>query len=109
MCMMCNSNVNVHENTCKNKNFEQRSPGHRLHLPLKCVLSASKTMFDCKQQFAIECDLMRVGIRRAARMKSDKQGWRQEFPDEGAKIWVSGYYKCHKSPKKSLFTFRQGG
>ena len=22
--------------------------------------------------------------------------------DEGAKIWFSGYYKCQKSPKKSL-------
>ena len=28
--------------------------------------------------------------------------------DEGAKIWFSGYYKCHKSPKNSPFTFRQG-
>ena len=28
--------------------------------------------------------------------------------DEGAKIWLSGYYKCKKSPKKSLFTFRRG-
>ena len=28
--------------------------------------------------------------------------------DEGAKIWFSGYYKCQKSPKKSLFTFRRG-
>ena len=28
--------------------------------------------------------------------------------DEGAKRWFSGYYKCQKSPKKSLFTFRRG-
>ena len=28
--------------------------------------------------------------------------------DEGAKIWISGYYKCQKSPKKSRFTFRRG-
>ena len=28
--------------------------------------------------------------------------------DEGAKIWFSEYYKCQKSPKKSLFTFRRG-
>ena len=28
--------------------------------------------------------------------------------DEGAKIWFSGYYKCQKSPKKLLFTFRRG-
>ena len=26
----------------------------------------------------------------------------------GAKIWFSGYYKCQKSPKKLLFTFRRG-
>ena len=46
---------------------------------------------------------------------STSQGWRQKFSgggtdssDEGAKIWYSGYYKCQKSPKKSLFTFRQG-
>ena len=43
------------------------------------------------------------------------QGWRQELSDggadsyyEGAKIWLSGYYKCQKSPKKLLFTFRRG-
>ena len=30
-----------------------------------------------------------------------------ESSDEGAKIWFSGYYKCQKSPTKSLFTFRQ--
>ena len=42
-------------------------------------------------------------------------GVRQEFSErgadssnEGAKIWLSGYYKGQKSPKKSLFTFRQG-
>ena len=28
--------------------------------------------------------------------------------DEGAKIWFSRYYKCQKSPKKSLFFFRRG-
>ena len=28
--------------------------------------------------------------------------------NEGAKIWLSRYYKCQKSPKKSLFTFRRG-
>ena len=28
--------------------------------------------------------------------------------DEGAKIWFSGCYKCQKSPKKLLFTFRRG-
>ena len=28
--------------------------------------------------------------------------------DEGAKIWLLGYYKCQKSPKKSCFTFRRG-
>ena len=28
--------------------------------------------------------------------------------EEGAKIWFSGYYKCQKSPKNSLFIFRQG-
>ena len=28
--------------------------------------------------------------------------------DEGAKIWFSGYYRCQKSPKKLLFTFRRG-
>ena len=28
-----------------------------------------------------------------------------ESSDEGAKIWLSGYYKCQRSPKKSLFTF----
>ena len=44
-----------------------------------------------------------------------KQGWRQEFSDgeanfsdKGAKIWLSEYYKCQKSPTKSLFTFRLG-
>ena len=44
------------------------------------------------------------------------QAWRQEFSDEmltlpasGAKIWFSGSFKCQKSPKKSLFTFRLGG
>ena len=31
-----------------------------------------------------------------------------ESYDEGAKIWFSGYYKCQKSPKKSLFVFRRG-
>ena len=43
------------------------------------------------------------------------QGWHQEFSDgradssdEGATIWFSGYYKCQKSPEKSLFTFRRG-
>ena len=30
-----------------------------------------------------------------------------ESSDEGAKIWFSGYYKCQKSPKKSLFTFQR--
>ena len=40
------------------------------------------------------------------------QGWHQEFSngradssDKGAKIWLSGYYKCQKSPKKLLFIF----
>ena len=28
--------------------------------------------------------------------------------DEGDKIWFSGYYKCQKSSKKSLFSLRQG-
>ena len=31
-----------------------------------------------------------------------------EPSDEGAKMWFSGYYKCQKSTKKSLFTFRRG-
>ena len=26
---------------------------------------------------------------------------------EVAKIWFSGYYKCQKSPRKSLFTCRR--
>ena len=33
-------------------------------------------------------------------MHVDGRGGRQEFSDEGAKIWFSGYYKCQKSPKK---------
>ena len=42
------------------------------------------------------------------------RGGARNFPtgadssDEGAKIWFSGCYKCHKSPKKSLFTCRRG-
>ena len=43
------------------------------------------------------------------------QGWRQEFSDdvadssdERAKIWFSGYHKCQKTQKKSLFTFGRG-
>ena len=28
--------------------------------------------------------------------------------DKGAKIWFSGYYKCQKSPTKSLSTFQRG-
>ena len=28
--------------------------------------------------------------------------------DEGAKIWFSGYCKCHKSRKKSLLILRRG-
>ena len=28
--------------------------------------------------------------------------------DEGAKIWFLRHYKCQRSPKKSLFTFRLG-
>ena len=43
------------------------------------------------------------------------QGWRQECSNrgvdssnEGAEIWFSEYNKCQKSPKKSLFNFRQG-
>ena len=28
--------------------------------------------------------------------------------DEGAKMWLSGYCKCQKFPKNSLFTFRRG-
>ena len=27
--------------------------------------------------------------------------------DEGTKMWCSGYSKCQKSPKKSLFTWRR--
>ena len=29
--------------------------------------------------------------------------WGADSSDEGAKIWLSGYYKCQKSPKKSHF------
>ena len=69
-------------------------------------------MHDAKAEFtnyfsAFEC--------RHSTRKSLGQGWRQEFSDggvdssdEGAKIWFSGYYKCQKSSKKSLFTFRRG-
>ena len=45
-----------------------------------------------------------VEIRGGARIF--RQG--ADSSDEGAKIWFSGYYKCQKSPKKSLFTFRRG-
>ena len=45
----------------------------------------------------------------------ESRGGARNFPtgvadssDEGAKIWFSGYFKCQKSPKKSLFTFRLG-
>ena len=42
------------------------------------------------------------------------RGGARNFPtgadssDDGAKIWLSGYYKCQKYPKKLLFAFRGG-
>ena len=47
--------------------------------------------------------------------KHMNQGWRQECSDGGAdssdeeaKIWLSGYYKRHKSPK-NRFSLSDGG
>ena len=33
--------------------------------------------------------------------------WGADSSHEGAKLWFSGYYKCQRSPKKSLFTLRR--
>ena len=82
--------------------------GDRGSIPRQCTFlfpsKFDRALNKTRQGWMTGLEKSKIGITHSAL----RQGWRQEFSDEGAEMWFLGYYKCQKSPKKSCFTFRRG-
>ena len=70
---------------------------------LKVINTSKASIFCFMANFAINVVICALQLHPGVAPGIFRRG--AHSSNEGAKIWLSGYYKCQKSSKKSLFTF----